>query len=98
MNKRRRPLINKSGEVRELTLEDMKMLRPASEVLPPELLKILPKRNIGQRGPQKKPTKIAVTLRYSPEVVAYFKSTGQGWQVRIDQVLKAWIKQHPKAA
>jgi hypothetical protein len=35
-------------------------------------------------------------LRYSPEVVSYFKSTGQGWQARMDDVLKGWIKRHPK--
>ena len=45
----------------------------------------------GQRGPQKKPTKVAVTLRYSPEVLAYFKAQGDGWQTRINNVLLAHI-------
>ena len=38
----------------------------------------------GQRGPQKRPTKVAVTVRYSPEVVEYFRATGEGWQTRMN--------------
>ena len=90
----KKPLTDKTGEVRELMSEDMQAMRPASEVLPVELLSILPKRKIGQRGPQIKPTKISLTLRYSPEVVHYFKATGKGWQARIDSVLKKWIIKH----
>ena len=90
----KKPLTDKTGEVRELMSEDMQAMRPASEVLPVELLSILPKRKIGQRGPQIKPTKISLTLRYSPEVVHYFKATGKGWQARIDSVLKKWIMKH----
>ena len=47
---RMKPLTDKSGEVRELTREDMKRFRPAAEVLPQELLAVLPKRKPGQRG------------------------------------------------
>lgn len=49
----------------------------------------------GQRGPQKSPVKISTTLRLPPEVVAYFKATGPGWQTRIGEALKEWIKEHP---
>jgi len=38
----------------------------------------------GKRGPQKSPTKKLVSLRLSPEVIDHFKSTGPGWQTRID--------------
>ena len=40
------------------------------------------------RGPQKAPTKIALSLRLSPEVVTHFKAGGRGWQTRIDDTLK----------
>ncbi|MCC8998490.1 MAG: BrnA antitoxin family protein, partial [Candidatus Contendobacter sp.] len=43
------------------------------------------------RGPGLKPRKQTLTVRYSPEVVAYFKATGQGWQTRMDEALKEWI-------
>jgi uncharacterized protein (DUF4415 family) len=33
--------------------------------------------------------KIMVTMRLDPEVVAKFKATGDGWQARINEVLKA---------
>jgi uncharacterized protein (DUF4415 family) len=43
---------------------------------------------VRRRGPQKSPTKISATLRLSPEVVAYFKADGLGWQTRIDNALR----------
>jgi hypothetical protein len=46
------------------------------------------------RGPARKPRKTQLTVRYSPEVVAYFKATGKGWQGRMDAALKEWIAQH----
>ncbi len=46
----------------------------------------------GKRGPQKAPTKKLVSLRLSPEVVDHFKSTGPGWQTRIDSTLRKSIK------
>jgi uncharacterized protein (DUF4415 family) len=46
----------------------------------------------GKRGPQKSPTKKLVSLRLSPEVVDHFKSTGRGWQTRIDSTLLESIK------
>ncbi|HLD84607.1 MAG TPA: BrnA antitoxin family protein [Coxiellaceae bacterium] len=93
-----RPLTNKEGEVRELTAEDIRKMRPMEEVLSPEMVEMIRNRKVGQRGPQKKPTKISVTMRYSPEVVVYFKSTGNGWQTRMDEALKDWIKKHKSAA
>lgn len=51
-------------------------------------------RRPGQRGPGKKPKKILVSVRYSPEVVEYFKSTGEGWQTRMDEALKEWMADH----
>lgn len=51
----------------------------------------------GQRGPQKRPTKVAVTVRYSPEVVEYFKATGEGWQTRMNAALRDYVKRHRPA-
>lgn len=90
-------LTNKEGEVRELTTEDFKTMRPMHDVLPSELVATINKRQRGQRGKQKTPLKIAVTARYSKEVVDYFKATGAGWQARMDKALKDWIKKHPHA-
>jgi uncharacterized protein (DUF4415 family) len=38
--------------------------------------------------------KVLLSIRYSPEVVAYFKSTGKGWQKRMDDALKEWARDH----
>jgi uncharacterized protein (DUF4415 family) len=47
------------------------------------------------RGSQKAPLKVSTTLRLPPEVLAYFKAGGPGWQTRIGEALKEWIKAHP---
>jgi len=91
----KKPLTNKDGEVRDLVREDIQRMRPASEVLPTGLYKTIKERKLGQRGAQKKPTKILVSARYSPEVIDYFKLEGEGWQIRMNEALKDWIKSHP---
>jgi len=83
--KKRKPLTDKDGEVRELTSEDFAAMRPTAEVLP-ELVKLWRKR--GERGPQKAPTKQQVTLRLDRDVIERFRSTGSGWQGRINDVLR----------
>jgi uncharacterized protein (DUF4415 family) len=96
---KKRSLTNKTGTVKELTRADIRAMRPAKDVLSKHLLGILPKRKRGERGLQKEPKKISVTVRYSPEVVKYFKDTGEGWQTRMDDVLKNYIKKkNPKRA
>ena len=49
------------------------------------------KRKRGHRGPQAKPTKMLVSIRYSAEVLQYFKSTGAGWQTRMNEALVDWV-------
>ena len=77
----------------ELTAEDFKRMRPATEAAPDIVAayRAGALRYRGQRGPQKKPKKIAVHARLSPEVVAFFKSKGPGWQTRMDKALMAFV-------
>jgi uncharacterized protein (DUF4415 family) len=35
-----------------------------------------------------------VSIRYSPEVIAYFKASGAGWQARMDAALKEYVEAH----
>ncbi|MFT3815234.1 MAG: BrnA antitoxin family protein [Acidovorax sp.] len=90
---KRKPLIDADGEVRELTAEDLAKFRPAHEVLPLALQEML---GIRRRGPQKTPTKVPTTIRLSPEVVEYFRGTGDGWQSRMDGVLREYVAQHSR--
>lgn len=89
----KKPLIDKNGEVRELTREDFKRMRLAREVVP-EIVKAYEEGRLKVRGPQKKPTKVQMTLRVSREVVDFFKSKGKGWQSRMDKALKEYVKSH----
>lgn len=46
----------------------------------------------GLRGrPKSVHKKLLLSVRYSPEVVSYFKSTGEGWQGRMDGVLREYV-------
>jgi len=88
----KKSLIDKSGEVRELTESDLKEFRPISDVNSSLLAKI--KKSVGERGHQKSPTKVPISIRVSPEVAEYFRSAGKGWQGRIDNVLKEYVAHH----
>ena len=36
--------------------------------------------------------KLLLSVRYSPEVIAYFRATGEGWQARMDGVLQEYVE------
>jgi uncharacterized protein (DUF4415 family) len=38
--------------------------------------------------------KLLISIRYSPEVIDYFKSSGAGWQARMDAVLREYVQSH----
>jgi len=39
-------------------------------------------------------TKERITIRLTREVVERFRATGDGWQTRVDEALKEWLKTH----
>jgi uncharacterized protein (DUF4415 family) len=39
-------------------------------------------------------TKAQVTLRLDVDVLEKFKASGDGWQTRINDVLKSWVQTH----
>jgi uncharacterized protein (DUF4415 family) len=45
-------------------------------------------------GSTKDDAKQAVTVRYSPDVLAAFRATGAGWQTRMNDALKDWLQTH----
>ncbi|MEX8518922.1 MAG: BrnA antitoxin family protein [Leptothrix sp. (in: b-proteobacteria)] len=69
----------------------------AQPLTPTQLKAMVPMRALRGR-PKSDDKKLLVSVRYSPEVVAYFKSTGAGWQARMDSVLKEYITTHPNKA
>ena len=69
----------------EWTKADFAKAGRPDAVLPPDVLAAFPRTT---RGAQKAPTKVPLSIRLSPEVVAHYKATGPGWQTRIDEDLK----------
>lgn len=47
-----------------------------------------------KRSANKLPVKKQVAIRFDAEVLAYFRSTGKGWQTRMNDALKEWVKEH----
>lgn len=48
--------------------------------------------------PKSENKKRLVSVRYSPEVIDYFKSTGDGWQSLMDSVLRKYVARHSRSA
>lgn len=91
----KKPLIDKNGEVRELTKEDFKRMLPATEVVP-EVVKAYKEGRLKVRGLQKAPTKVQTTLRLSRDVVEFFRAAGRGWQTKLDNALKEYVRTHSR--
>jgi uncharacterized protein (DUF4415 family) len=71
---------------------------PDAQPLTPKQLKaMVPMRALRGR-PKSVMTKQLVSVRYSPEVLAYFKSTGEGWQSRMDGVLRQYVTRQSRRA
>jgi uncharacterized protein (DUF4415 family) len=71
---------------------------PDAQPLTPKQLKaMVPIRALRGR-PRSENKKLLVSVRYSPEVIAYFKSTGEGWQSRMDGVLRKYVTRHSRSA
>jgi uncharacterized protein (DUF4415 family) len=68
----------------ELTDEQIKGFRPASEWFAENNIPMPPK-PIGR--PKSDRTKVPVTMRLDPDVLAHFKAGGPGWQTRMGDVL-----------
>ncbi len=85
------PLTDANGEVRELTEEDFKNAVPFS-ALPESLQATL--RDIQEQCRQHPSTKESATVCFDRDVLDAFRSTGRDWQDRMNDVLKAWLKEH----
>ena len=71
---------------------------PDAQPLTPRQLKaMVPIRALRGR-PKSANKKLLVSVRYSPEVVAYFKSTGEGWQSRMDGVLRKYVTRQSRSS
>jgi uncharacterized protein (DUF4415 family) len=82
-----RPLTDEDGEVRELTAEDFKGMRPLREADPGLIEAVAEYRR--KRGRPKSPApKIYIGLRMAPDVVESLKASGPGYNNRVEQALR----------
>ena len=79
--------------------ENRKILRAAKEdpdaqpLTKEQLTSMVPIKAVRGR-PKSENKKLLVSVRYSPEVLSYFRSTGEGWQARMDGALQEYVAKH----
>jgi uncharacterized protein (DUF4415 family) len=87
MPKRRPPLTDEEGEVRELTAKDFKGMRPLREVDPGFIAAMEQfRKKVGR--PKAASPKVHISFRLAAEVVESIKATGEGYNARVEQVLR----------
>lgn len=82
------------------TIEEDKLITAAAESDPDaipltdeQMSAMVPIRVLRGR-PKLANKKKLVSIRYSPEVIDYFRASGAGWQARMDAVLKQYVEAH----
>ena len=81
-----RPLTDEDGEVRELTREDFRRMRPIAEIDPGMLEAVAQWRKVGR--PKAITPKTHISFRLAAEVVEGIKATGRGYNARVEQALR----------
>lgn len=85
----KKSLTDKDGEVRELTAADMKHFRPIQETDPGMLEAVT---NYRKRGrPATENPKMRVGFRLAADVVEGVRATGPGYNVRVENALRAML-------
>ncbi|SPR95829.1 BrnA antitoxin family protein [Cupriavidus taiwanensis] len=80
-----------------LTDAELARMRPAREVLPRLVGEKAAQALLRPRGRPALPEgqrKVTLNMRCDRDVVEAFKATGDGWQTRINDVLRAYAKSH----
>jgi uncharacterized protein (DUF4415 family) len=67
----------------ELSATEIAQLKPFNET-----------RNKGGR-PKSESPKEQVSIRFDAAVLAAFRASGEGWQTRMNDVLRDWLREHP---
>ena len=78
----------------ELTDEWFATAQPAAKVLDAGVYKSLVAMKRSPGRPRVEQTKVFTGIRLDAEVVASFKASGKGWQTRMNDALKDWLRTH----
>lgn len=47
------------------------------------------------RPPSTTPLKVSTTIRFDADVLAGLRASGKGWQTRVNDTMRAWLRKHP---
>ena len=92
------PAERPDDENAEVTRAELRRARPAKDVLP-ELIGETAAQEILRRSrgrPPKQDRKVNQTLRIDPDVLEAYRQEGQGWQTRINQLLRDHMPKHQR--
>jgi uncharacterized protein (DUF4415 family) len=76
-------------DAQPMTDEQLARMRPAREVLSPALYAALTSK--GGR-PKSATPKVFTGIRFDADVLAALKATGKGWQTRVNDAMRDWLK------
>ena len=80
----------------EWTDADSSRALPAREFFSPKVFDELC--SLRQRGDKTKPLKVPTTIRFDADILAALKSSGKGWQTRVNDAIREWLKTHSPAS
>lgn len=90
---RKRTLVMPSAEESRKIVAAAKADPDAKPLTKAQLKAMVPLKALRGRPRSANPKQL-VSVRYSPEVLAYFRRTGEGWQARMDGVLRDYVSKH----
>ena len=94
----RRPAVSMPSIKEEEAIAAAAKADPDAQPLTPAQLKSMVSIRALRGRPKSENKKLLVSVRYSPEVVTYFRSTGEGWQSRMDGVLREYVGRKARRA
>ncbi|MGB7180708.1 MAG: BrnA antitoxin family protein [Burkholderiaceae bacterium] len=96
--------VSKRPKIKQPSVEEDRAITKAAKSDPDaqplttkQLKEMVPVRSIRGR-PKSENKKVLVSVRYSQEVIEYFRSTGDGWQSRMDGVLRKYVERQARAS
>lgn len=87
--------ITKDSDTRVLSKEWFKSARPASDILGSDHYRSLLETKKRRGRPPSESGKQFIGLRVDTDVVDAFKSSGKGWQTRMNAALRCYLSEHP---
>lgn len=82
-------------DARELDSEWFVKAKPASEAFTPESYAALVAMKRLRGRPMADETKVFTAIRLDADLLETFKTTGKGWQTRINAALRQFMAEHP---